>query len=58
MFNNDCKKASKYFKNARNRFNRHKTIENRSSFTRLRTKYNKVQRMAQNKYKAKEGQSL
>ena len=57
-FNNDCKETSKDFKNARNRYNRNKTTENRASFTRLRTKYNKVKRVAQNKYKTKEGQRV
>ena len=32
-FDNDCKKASKDFKSARNTYNRNKTLENRQRFT-------------------------
>ena len=41
-FDENCYKAKKDFKNSRNIFNKNKTAENRTSFVKMRTKYNRI----------------
>ena len=58
-FDENCQKAKRDFKNARNNFNRMKTDETRSlSFTRARTRYNRTKQKAKKKFKIKEGNRI
>lgn len=50
-FNNDCKIAKREFKTARNTFLRDKNDAKRKVFVKTRTKYNRVKRLAKNKFK-------
>ena len=54
-FNNDCKIAKREFKTARNTFLRDKNDAKRKVFVKTRTKYNRVKRLAKNKFKRSEG---
>ena len=57
-FDENCQKAKRDFKNARNNFNRMKTDETRLSFTRARTRYNRTKQKAKKKFKIKEGNRI
>ena len=57
-FNEACFSAKQEFKTSRNNFSHNKTDENRISFTRARTKYNRARKKAKQKFKLKEGQRL
>ena len=55
-FNPDCHRAKQEFKTARNIFNRNRTIENRMTFVKTRTKYNRVRQKAKICFQMNEGQ--
>ena len=57
-FNEKCYNAKKDFTNARNIFARHKTLENRTTFVNMRTKYNRIRQRAKYDYKRMEGKQL
>ena len=57
-FDEACFSAKQEFKTLRNNFSHNKTDEYRISFTRARTKYNRVRKKAKQKFKVKEGQRL
>lgn len=57
-FNNDCKIAKREFKTARNALLRGKNDANRKVFVKKRTKYNRVKRLAKNKFKRTEGKAV
>ena len=57
-FDENCQKAKRDFKNARNNFNRMKTDEAQLSFTRARTRYNRTKQKAKKKFKIKEGNRI
>ena len=57
-FNDDCCAAKREFKSARNIFVRAKNNDNRKSFVKVRTKYNRVKRKAKHKFKRSEGKTV
>ena len=57
-YNADCHRAKQEFKTARNTFNRNRTDQNRVSFVRTRTKYNRVRKQAKRCFKLNEGERL
>ena len=58
-FDNNCAEASNNFKQDRNQFLRNKSHTNRSSFVSMRTRYNKIKKIAKkNKSKKKAGRFL
>lgn len=57
-FDKNCHEAKKEFKTARNIFARNKTNENRLSFVRTLTKYNRIRQRAKRLFKMNEGKRL
>ena len=57
-FNNECRTTKKEFKAARNIFLRSKKDDDRLSFVKMRTKYNRVKRKAKCKFKRSEGKNV
>ena len=57
-FDKNCHEAKQEFKTARNIFARNKTNENRLSFVRTRTKYNRIRQKAKRLFKMNEGKRL
>lgn len=57
-FDELCFSAKQEFKTSRNIFLQNKNDENRTTFTRARTKYNRARKKAKQKFKMKEGQRL
>ena len=57
-FDEGCFSAKQEFTKSRNVFTRNKNDENRITFTKARTKYNRVRQKARHKFKMSEGQRL
>ena len=57
-FNQECHQRKQDFRNARNRFNKSKSDQNRIAFTKSRTKYNRTRYKAKMRFKRSEGQRL
>lgn len=57
-FDLNCQNARKQFNNARNRFLRDKTDQNRQEYLTAKSNYNKIKRQAKYKYKRQEGERL
>ena len=57
-FDNNCAEASNNFKQVRNQFLRNKSDTNRRNFVSMRTRYNKIKKIAKKKQKQKEGREV
>ena len=57
-FNQECHQRKQEFRNARNRFNKSNSDQNRIAFTKSRTKYNRTRYKAKIRFKRSEGQRL
>ena len=57
-FDENCYTSKQDFKTARKVFTRNKTNENRTSFVKARTKYNRARQKAKKRYKYNEGKKL
>ena len=57
-FNDKCSNARNDFKRARNTFLKCKSDVNRQIFVSMRSKYNKIKRLAKKEFKIKEGQEM
>lgn len=57
-FDEKCYNAKQEFTKARNIFTKNRTDETRTSFVKMRTKYNRVRQIAKRRFKLNEGQRL
>ena len=57
-FDNNCAEASNNFKQVRNQFLRNKSDTNRKNFVSMRTRYNRIKKIAKKKQKQKEGREV
>ena len=57
-FDNNCAEASNNFKQVRNQFLRNKSDTNRRNFVSMRTRYNRIKKIAKKKQKQKEGREV